>query len=65
MRSCSKRSSARSPGEERMREFVREAMAADAAIEAGADVYRADDVHGWLDRLARGGKAKRPAPWRR
>jgi predicted transcriptional regulator len=50
--------------EERMREFVREAMAADAAIEAGADVYRAKDVHGWLERLPRGGKAKRPAPWR-
>jgi predicted transcriptional regulator len=51
--------------EERMREFVREAMAADAGIEAGAEVYRAEDVHTWLERLARGGKAKRPAPWRR
>ena len=51
--------------EERMREFVREAMAADAAIEAGAEVYRAEDVHAWFERLARGGKPRRPAPWRR
>jgi predicted transcriptional regulator len=46
--------------EERMREFVREALAADAAIEAGAAVYRADDVHAWLGRLAANGKAARP-----
>lgn len=51
--------------EERTREFVREAMAADAAIEAGADVYRAEDVQAWLERLAQGGKPRRPAPWRR
>ena len=51
--------------EERMRDFVREAMAADAGIEAGADVYRAEDVHAWHERLARSGKVKRPAPWRR
>jgi predicted transcriptional regulator len=51
--------------EERMREFLREAMAADAAIEAGADVYRAEDVHAWLERLAQGGKPRRPGPRRR
>jgi hypothetical protein len=51
--------------EERMREFVREAMEADAAIDAGAEVYRAEDVHAWLERLAGGGKPRRPAPWRR
>ena len=51
--------------EERMREFVREAMAADAAIDAGDKVYRAEDAHAWLERLARGGKPRRPAPWRR
>ncbi len=51
--------------EERMRKFVREALAADAAIEAGAEVYRAEDVHAWLERLAQGGKPRRPAPWRR
>ena len=51
--------------EELMRQFVREAMAADAAIERGAEVYRAEDVHAWVDRLARGGKPRRPAPWRK
>lgn len=51
--------------EERMHEFVREALAADVAVEDGAAVYRAEDVHAWLDRLARNGKAARPKPWRR
>ena len=51
--------------EERMREFVREAMASDAAVEAGGAVYRAEDVHAWMERLAKGEKPPRPAPWRR
>ena len=51
--------------EERMREFVREAMAADAGVEEGAAVYRAEDVHAWLDRLARNPKTARPKPWRK
>jgi predicted transcriptional regulator len=51
--------------EERMREFVREALATDAAIQRGAEVYRAEDVHAWLDRLARRGKPRRSEPWRR
>jgi predicted transcriptional regulator len=51
--------------EERMREFVREAMAADAGVEDGTAVYRAEDVHAWLERLARNPKAARPKPWRR
>jgi predicted transcriptional regulator len=51
--------------EERMREFVREAMATDAAIAAGAEVYPGEDVHAWLERLARGGKPRRPASSRR
>ncbi len=51
--------------EERMREFVREALAADAAVEEGAAVYRAEDVHAWLDRLAHNRKAARPKPWRK
>ena len=38
--------------EERMQAFVREALAADAEIEAGATAYRAEDVHDWLNRLA-------------
>jgi len=49
---------------ERVREFVREALASDAAVEAGAAVYRAEDVHAWLERLAKGGKPARPRPWR-
>ena len=44
---------------ERVREVVREALAADAAVEAGAAVYRAEDVHAWLERLAKGGKSAR------
>ena len=50
--------------EERMREFVREALAADASVEEGAAVYRVEDVHVWLERLARNPKAARPKPWR-
>ena len=49
--------------EERLRSFVKEAQASDAAITAGAAVYRADEVHVWLDRLARHRKAARPKPW--
>ena len=51
--------------EERMRNFVQEALAADAAIDAGAAVYRAEDVHAWLGRLANNRKAPRPRPWRK
>jgi len=51
--------------EEKMRAFVRDALAAKADIEGGGTVYRADDVHAWLERLARGDKPPRPAPWRR
>ena len=51
--------------QERMRKFVREAMASDAAVEAGGAVYRAEDVHAWMERLAKGEKPPRPAPWRR
>lgn len=34
--------------EERMRACVRETQNSDVAIPAGAEVYRADDVHAWL-----------------
>lgn len=51
--------------EERMQDFVREAIAADAAVEAGGSVYRAEDVHAWLSRLARERKTARPRPWRK
>jgi predicted transcriptional regulator len=49
---------------ERMEEFVREALAADRAIDAGGEVYAAEDVHAWLARLACGERAPRPKPWR-
>lgn len=51
--------------EERVRDFVRAALASDAAVEAGGAVYRAEDVHTWMERLAKGEKPPRPAPWRR
>jgi hypothetical protein len=28
-------------------------------------VYRAEDVHAWINRLAKGRKSSRPKPWRR
>ena len=51
--------------EERMQSFVSEALASDAKVESGGAVYRADDVHDWLDRLAKNGKTARPKPWRK
>ena len=48
--------------EERMQSFAREALAADAEIEAGAEVYRAEDAHAWLDWLAHKRKAALPQP---
>jgi predicted transcriptional regulator len=49
---------------ERVRAFVREAQKADRAIDAGSAVYRAEDVHAWIEQLARNRKAVRPKPWR-
>ena len=51
--------------EERLRRFVQEALAADADIERTGEVYRAEDVHTWLERLAKGQKTSRPKPWER
>jgi predicted transcriptional regulator len=51
--------------EERMRAFVKEALEADAEIDRTGEVYRAEDVHAWMERLARGKKTARPKPWRR
>jgi predicted transcriptional regulator len=50
--------------EERMEAFIKEALDADRQIEAGGDVYAAEDVHAWMERLARGERAARPKPWR-
>ena len=51
--------------EEQMRSLVKEALAADEEIERTGEVYRADDVHAWVERLAHGQDAARPKPWRR
>jgi hypothetical protein len=44
---------------------VQEALAARADMESGGAAYRAEDVHAWLERLAKGGKPRRPRAWRR
>lgn len=51
--------------EERVAEFVQEALDADRAIDAGGEVFGAADVHAWLTRLAAGKRTRRPKPWRR
>lgn len=51
--------------EEQIRSLVKEALAADAEIDQTGEVYRAEDVHGWIERLATDGRAQRPMPWRR
>ena len=51
--------------EERLQSFVQEALEADRDIEAGGEVYGADDVHAWLERLASGRLGvRRPRRWR-
>ena len=51
--------------EERLRDFVNDAHAADRAIYEGAAVYGMKDVHRWLDQLAQDHGAERPKPWRK
>jgi predicted transcriptional regulator len=51
--------------EEQLRGLVKEAMAADDEIERTAEVYRAEDVHAWMARLARGETPARPKPWQK
>lgn len=51
--------------QERLREFVTEAVAADRDIERGGEVYHAADVHAWVPRMARGERVNRPKPRRR
>ena len=50
--------------EEEMQCLVKEALAADADIGRTGEVYRSQDVHAWIDRLAKG-SAPRPKPWQR
>jgi len=51
--------------EEQMRSLVKEALAADEQIERTGEVYRAEDVHAWAQRLANDAVAPRPKPWRK
>lgn len=51
--------------EEELRSLVKEAVSADAELERTREVYGADDVRAWLERLARGETPVRPQPWRR
>jgi predicted transcriptional regulator len=51
--------------EEQMRRLVKEAMTADAQMQRLSEVYRVDDVHAWMQRLAQGESAVRPKPWQR
>lgn len=51
--------------EEQLRSLVKEALAADDDIEKTGEVYRAEDVHAWMRRLALGESVARPKPWRK
>jgi predicted transcriptional regulator len=51
--------------EEQMRSLVLEAIESDAEIERTGEVYRAEDVHAWMERLADAPNAKPPKPWQR
>jgi predicted transcriptional regulator len=51
--------------EEQMRSLVKEALAADVEIDRTGEVYRAEDVHAWMQRLAGGAASPRPKPWRK
>ena len=51
--------------EEQLRSLVKEAIAANAGIDRAAEIYRADDVHGWMRTLAGEPAAPRPMPWRK
>jgi predicted transcriptional regulator len=51
--------------EEKMRALLKEARAADAEMDRTGEVYRAEDVHAWAQRLAHGEAAPFPAPLRK
>jgi predicted transcriptional regulator len=51
--------------EEQMRSLVKEALTADAQIDRTGDVYRAEDVHAWAERLTPDATDTRPKPWRK
>jgi predicted transcriptional regulator len=51
--------------EEQIRSLVKEALAADTEIDKTGEVYRAEDVHTWMNRLGLEQTAARPRPWRK
>ena len=51
--------------EEQMRKLVKDALAADTGIDSTGEVYRAEDVHAWTQRPAKGAGEARPKPWRK
>jgi predicted transcriptional regulator len=51
--------------EEQMRSLVKEALAADAEIDRTGEVYRAEDVRAWAERIVKGEPAPRPTPWQK
>jgi predicted transcriptional regulator len=51
--------------EERMQEFIEEALQADAEMEATGEFYSLEDVSAWTEKLVRGEKAPPPKPCRR
>jgi len=51
--------------EENMRAFIKEARATDAEMNRTGEMYRAEDVHAWAQRLAHGEAAPFPKPWRK
>ena len=51
--------------EEQLRSLVKEALTADAEIDRTGEVYRAEDVRAWAERLAHGVTSSPPKPWRK
>lgn len=51
--------------EERLQALVREAIASEQRIEESGEVYRAEDVHAWMQRLAKGERPARPKACRK
>jgi predicted transcriptional regulator len=51
--------------EEQIRSLVKAALAADAEMDRTGELYRAEDVHAWMQRMAKGAGNQRPKPWRK
>ena len=51
--------------EERMQEFIAEALQADAEMEAMGEFYTLDQISAWAEKLVQGQKVPLPKPCRR